>query len=346
MDWEQLSFFDGILKDSPNNNPDKDASEVSKTSLRLLEAFYVSEIPFLDCNYEELYPQLASIIPRDSVCFDSWDLETLIACETVCASICHQINWDYLRYVVFKKTKSENEWVLPENLLNITEDTVKMLLSKYNKPERFRINERTSILRQIGKLAVDAGGFTNLFFDNDGRLLPESLIRSNHFQCAVFVQDPEEKKLQLLLQKLSGYTPLAGLMDFCKPAIDYHLIRCYLRRGLISPKNKLGKEFIFGQNRIERKESTVGALRQLCAELVEKISLYTNLSITEVNQIEWHIGRSICIKGIPDCRLNNHDVGWVKTKFSRCPFYHNCCAAKYNPELLNIEEPVYKGTSY
>lgn len=349
MDIKQISLFsDEMEVNDDAKTKIKLSKEIPNTSKRMLEAFNVSEIPFFECNFENLYPKLASIVPEEAIHFDVWGLEIAIACETVCAAICHQMNWDYLRHAVFEKTCSDIEWVSPDSLSNISSASVTNLFSKYNKPERIRANERTVILRQVGNLAKDHGGFSNLFFDVNGSMLPEEQIHRNFYKCEVFSQDPEEKKLQLLFQKLSNYTPFLQLAHFCKPAVDYHLIRCYLRRGLISPKNKLGKEFIFGSSggRTERKESTIGALRQLCSILVQRISSYTNLSINAVNQVEWHVGRSVCTEGMPDCNLENPDLTWLRAEYNKCPFYSSCCAAKYNHDLLYIEEPLYKGTSY
>lgn len=236
MKSEQMSLFsDGKLED--NTTKECLSKEAPLISTRMLEGFVVADIPFLECDFDITYPKIAHIMPSEIICFDLWGLETTIACETVCAAICHQMNWDYLRYAVFEKTKNDREWVSPQYLSQISEETVKLLFTKYNKPNRIRARERTDILRQVGKLATKLGSFCNLFFDKDRVLLSENQIRNNYFMCPPFSQDPGEKKLQLLFQKLSNYTLLAQLAPFCKPTVDYHLIRCFLRRGLISPKS-------------------------------------------------------------------------------------------------------------
>lgn len=98
--------------------------------------------------------------------------------------------------------------------------------------------------------------------------------------------------------------------------------------------------------RTVRKESTVAALRELCAILIQRISIYTDLSINIVNQIEWYIGRSVCTEDMPDCHLKRADSEWIRLAFDKCPFYSNCCAIRYKPALLSIKEPLYRGTSY
>lgn len=346
MAFEQISLFiDEPTQDCRTKNCNNANIEPPPISERLFESFDASEIPFFGCDFDTLYPQLAEVVPVEKIIFNCWDINVSIACEVICAAICHQMNWDYLRHAVFEKTHRNVSWVNPERLSFISETDVYSMFANYNKPERIRASERTLFLRQIGELARKHGNFSNLFMDNEGNLWPETRIRSNLLDCKVFSHDPSEKKLQLLFQKLSSYRALSHLEYYCKPAIDYHLIRCYLRRGLIFPKNKLATEFMLSTE-ISRKESTMAALRQLCSTLMQRISTYTDLSINSINQIEWHIGRSICIEKNPDCLLCNSDAKWIKQKYEKCPFYNSCCAINFNPNLLNIDEPTYTGPSY
>ena len=239
ISFKQLSFFSEEIDQCTETQSSETANIVTDAvSVRLLDAFDVSEIPFLGCDFETLYPNLKNIVPSETILFDYADINMLIACETVCAAICHQMNWDFLRNAIFKKAKAQPWYLSAESLSNISNRDVRELLAGYGKPERIRSSERADILRNIGRLAVQHGSFANLFFDENAKLLTEVQIRSNLLESTVFSQDPEEKKLQLLLQKLSNYAPLAELQHYCKPAIDYHLIRCFLRRGLLYPKNK------------------------------------------------------------------------------------------------------------
>lgn len=344
ISFEQMTLF----PDKINENIEKEASKKPSTvavSGRLLDAFDVASIPFFGCDFDRVYLELKKSIPGETIVFDYSDINTIIACESVCSAICHQMNWDYLRQAVYKKTLEHSDWLEPESLAVITENEISSLLANYNKPERIRANERAAILRQIGSLAKKHGSFMKIFFEDSGEVLSEFQIRQNLLECSAFSQDPEEKKLQLLLQKLSNYSRLSKLAAFCKPAVDYHLIRCFLRRGLISPKTKLSMDYVLSTE-TQRRESTVGALRQLCGLLIQEISNYTGLSISSINQIEWHIGRSICKEGEPDCYLKGSDSVWAHGKYSKCPFCETCCALNYNHDLLHIEEPTYLGTSY
>lgn len=323
-----------------------ETNDIITISQKISREFDIYEVPFLGCDFEIVYSEIASILPKEAVSFSELSFENSIACEVICAAVCHQMNWDFLRRTILAKTKMDEYWLTGERLLNILEEDVDDLFMHYKKPERIRAKERCEILRDVGRCICNVGKYQSLFLDEEENLLPIDLIRSRLLKCTAFSKDPKEKKLQLLLQKLSNYDKLQKLSVYCKPAIDYHLIRCYLRRGLIRPKTTYAEEYL-KDSTIERKETTVGALRHLCSKLLEDIAWYTELDICTVNSIEWNIGRSVCTQDNPDCYLETDDTIWLKEKYVRCPFYKSCMA-RQNEEngLLHINEPGYKGTSY
>lgn len=350
MNYEQLSLFSNIIEEKTAANKQVlEYADAKRTSLsiseRITDEFDILQIPFIGCDFDVLYPQIARILPPEKIQFDKFGFEKSIACELVCASICHQMNWDILRQAVFNKTQNNITWVNGENLSNITALDIDEMLRDYNRPERIRAEERAKLLQEVGEMVCKAGNYRNIFLDNNMNVLSYKEIRGRLLACTTFSQDPGEKKLQLLLQKLSNLKPLRSLRSYYKPAVDYHLIRCYLRRGLLFPKTQYAESFISNPS-IQRKESTVGAVRKLCSEVMEQICWFTSLDTSTVNLIEWHIGRSICTQKNPDCFLDSNDASWLRTCFSRCPFYDSCIACQYKKNYLTIQEPTYGGTSY
>lgn len=343
MEGEQLSFLHVNVKESKEKK--KSSLVENRVSDEIISAFSISSLPFFGCDYDEVYPQIARLLPAEKICFSSLPFETAMQCEIICAGICHQMNWDFLRGAVLKKTQESPSWVTGLYLKCIQDKEVAELFKTYSKPERIRADERAEILRSLGEWLISFDSAKSVFTDSAGTVLDKKTIRSNLLSCPVFSNDPEEKKLQLLLQKLSVYSQLDKLRNYCEPAIDYHLIRCYLRRGLLYPNSKHGSDYLKNMS-IKRKESTVAAVRQLCSELLINICEYTDLDILTVNQIEWHIGRSVCVQNEPDCFLEKDDAKWLTPYFSKCPFINTCCARCYNNDLLNINEPTYLGSSY
>lgn len=350
MEYLQLSFLPTVEGDENNgkieDNKQKNLKEKNQfISERLKNEFDIMALPFWGCNFDSIYPKLAEIIPREQIVFDSFGQNILIMSEIVCAGICHQMNWDYLRSAIYNKLQEDYNWILPHRLVHIEENEVAELFRSYNKPERVRAKERTRILREIGEWAQAFSDISSIFLDSSGNLLSQINVRKNLLLCNVFAMDIEEKKMQLLFQKMSSYKTFEGLVGYCQPAIDYHLIRTYLRRGLLFAKTEYAKEYIMNQT-AERKESTVAAVRHLCAELMLDICAYSGLNVNCINQIDWHIGRSICLQEKPDCNLEEKESQWLRPYFTACPFCDTCAAKCGNSDLLEMKEPVYKGSSY
>lgn len=342
--YEQLSLFPPLEKEKQQDLGKAEISESTRISEKILNGFTVISIPFIECDFNDVYPILAKIIPKEQTVFDDLPFQTAIIAEMVCASICHQINWDFLRSAVRTKTNISTNWLSPEYLAAISASEVYEMLSSYSKLERIRENERSRILQDLGLWLGNYNSADQVFLDSDGLLLERDVVRSNLLKCNVFSIDPEEKKMQLLLQKLSSFDRLEGLSNYYQPAIDYHLVRVYLRRGLLIAKNKYAIDFVDNFD-VARKESTVAAIRQLCSYLLLEISEYTRLNTGIVNQIEWQIGRSVCIQGNPDCFLLSQEAQWVRKRFNVCPFF-NTCVARCNEKYRNLNEPTYKGMSY
>lgn len=349
MEYEQLSFLtiDNIKKEDKNITEEKviEKEESGIRSEKLLSELEILTLPFLGCNFDSVYKAVFSVIPLEKIRFDKWNKSKLVLSEVICAGICHQMNWDFLRDSIYKKTDRNPEWLEPSSLQTIEDDDIFDLLKEYGKPERIRASERAAIIREIGRWASTFSSIERVFLDPSGMLLSEETIKSNLLQCSAFSKDPEEKKLQLLLQKLSDYPFLSQLSDYCHPAIDYHLIRMYFRRGLIYGRTKYAKEYL--ENPLpERKEETVAAVRHLCSDLVQSLSDYTGLNINSINQIDWHVGRSVCVQGKPDCELQSNDAAWLKEKFTVCPYYDTCVLRINNGDYSKMQEPNYKGESY
>jgi uncharacterized protein (DUF362 family) len=307
-------------------------------------AFEISFPSLFNLNLPTIYKRLNKIIPKENILFDIFDLELSIACEVICATICHQMNWDYLRNAVLEKTTKLPIWVNSEYLSSIKQIEVQDLFSNYGKQHRVRADERKKLLNNLGiSLKNVENKYSNIFFNEIGELKKSEEILNFFNGCAAFSDDPERKKIQILLQSLSKYPALSKLIEYSNPAIDYHIIRNYLRRGLVFPLTNFTKTLLYDWN--VKSERTIGILRSFCSEAMRKISLASDISINKVNNIDWWIGRSVCLHDEPDCLLINDDSYWLKTEFSKCPFYYYCDAIRDN-KLLTINEPNYFGSSY
>lgn len=347
MQYEQLKLFpfdDGSKINKADGDLQKSKLNVN-VSEKIAGEFAIQTLPFLGCDFDVKYPIIKELVPKEAITFVEFGMEQAIMCEIISAAICHQINWDYLRKRIYEKTKSSPEWLHFKHLETINVDEVYNMLSTYDKEERIRAKERCEIINEIGNWAKRFIDIKKVFFKSEGTLWDYDVIHNNMLLCSVFSKDPQEKKLQLLIQKLSAIESMEALSLYYRPAIDYHLIRSYIRRGLVYSKTKHAREYI-ENNLAERTEKTVAAIRIHCADMMYEISIYTGLDINIINLIEWHVGRSICTQDKADCKLETEDSQWLKPVFKTCPFYNTCMARCCNQDYLNIQEPNYHGSSY
>jgi hypothetical protein len=315
-------------------------------SENITEAFDATEYSFWMIDFKNIYTKIANSLPQRNSTFPNLSIENAIGCEVVCAAICHQINWDFLRNAVYEMTLQDVTWLHPKKLAKITSVKVLQLLGNYNKSERIREKERCSLLRSLGS-SLSAMGYSywDIFFSADSAIRSSDGILNVLNLSKAFSGDPEGKKTQLLLQNLSDYEELSILSTYCKPAIDYHIIREFLRRGLVRPTNQKAYDFILKPD-VQRKELTVAALRKVCSDVFYTLQWITSCDITTINTIEWWIGRSVCLKECPDCELKEDSSQWLKFNFEKCPFYESCHAIQADSRFLNIVEPNYQGNSY
>lgn len=344
MCYEQLTLFP-FEENEKSKELLKQEKQIVNYSIKMASEFAIQDLPFLGCDFDVVYPKIEQILPKEKVIFEEFGTENAMLCEIISAGICHQINWDYLRKQIYLKTKSTPSWLLLNNLACISEEEVYEILSTYDKKERIRAKERRDIIREIGDWGRKYKGINNIFFKNNKLILDYEKIHNNLCDCSAFGNDPQEKKLQLLIQKLSMLENMGELAKFYRPAVDYHLIRNYLRRGLVYCKTKYGEELI-KNNFKERQERTMAAVRMHCSNMMTEISIYTGIDVSKVNLIEWHIGRTVCTQEKADCELRTSKAQWLKPTFTKCPFYNTCLARCCNQEYLNIQEPKYNGSSY
>ena len=337
--------------------------EVEKSPINYIKSFSFAKVKYSNDVYNDFavnksrigfhaemlemtYKVLSTIVPKEVVQFTQLPIEHGVVCEMICSAICHQMNWDFLRSAVLKKTLSEPNWIDAINLSTIQAEEVEALFDGYDKPERIRAEERANLLKVLGTTFVDfSRGFKEIFFMEDRSPQVSFAILSKLSLCSVFTNDPVEKKVQLLLQKLSTYKGFEDVGNICKPTIDYHIIRSFLRRGFLVPKTKYAREFVTTD--AIRTEQTVGAIRKHCTEIINLLSKITGQSIATVNNIEWWLGRSVCIENCPICDLETKETEWLFPYFNVCPFKKVFCYSSLNKkENIQYSAPNYQGNSY
>jgi len=324
--------------------------EKEKTSNRIVKsrrvesAFDINPLQiFLDA---EVYQRILKVIPKGRVSFHSFGLEKVLACEVICAAICHQINWDFLRKSVYDAIFNGAKWWRPENIGKVDANTIKSLLLDSPKKERIRAEERSEMLCSLSSLFNNnLKSFSDLFGVNEiGKQYSRTNIVENLRKAPVFSEDPGNKKLQVILHSLAHSKIIYGVEELCEPAIDYHIMRLYLRRGDIFPVSKVGREFLYDKK--SRQASTVTAFRSVVSEALRYACSVSRLPVHIVNTVEWWVGRSVCLRDVPDCELNGNSSAWLHPITQKCPFSRTCFGYNCNRTLLSIGEPIYAGRLY
>jgi len=355
---DQIIFFNDANSKNINNNPN-DTQMSSAYSKRIYNSFKECNFKFSlwAMNLPEIYRDIVKVIPDETISFSLFPIKTAILCEFISAAICHQINWDYIRSKIKDRVKVNPKWITTENLSKINEFEIRELLSDYHRTERIDAIGRTKILRELADTYKETG-FERIFYSKSGLPNGFEYIRQQLLCSKTFSGDFVEKKLQLLLMKLSAYDDFKSFGNKCKPTIDYHLIRMYIRRGFLMPRNSSSINFVFSDT-IHR-ENTLAAVRKHCANIVYSLRDITGLNIVEINLADWWIGRSVCIEGSPDCLMKKKESQWLKKRFDKCPFYEFCLAQNSdftqlildkfeknkNLDLKGIDSPNYSGNNY
>jgi hypothetical protein len=217
--------------------------------------------------------------------------------KTLFISVCHQMNWDVLQSAMA-------EWLLPDvrsrldALAATTPRQISVLLQDYPKQERVRAVERSRMLRETAqnlKEMLAAGGRLSKLLENP-LLGGPSGFYDTIATIPAFTGDPFDKKARVLAHDLHR----EGIVTFgdpenMRPAVEYHLIRLYLRSGRVVPTSDAVRDELLGGDRPARPR-LVKLLRGAVDVAMRQTALYSGIDIASLNYLEWQIGRSICVE--------------------------------------------------
>lgn len=281
--------------------------------------------------------------------WNSYSPEVQLLFKTAFISICHQINWDYLQHTLSQKILTNDADTL-DILQSVSAKTISSWLEDYPKKERIRAQERAFLIRDVGKKIA-----TN--FDSDlqefYKTLSNATLGNNQFEKTMDIfeayrKDPLKKKTNVLTHDLTTENIIQFRdQENLKPAVDYHIIRTYLRTGRVIPKDKALFKFFKGapnpRNYITKK------LRETVNEAVKLTAHYAGINVAEVNYIEWQIGRNACTNKEPICqnkRTNHLPFSIKKLAPTACPYEKECLAFNKMEEFIEFEEPIFITSLY
>jgi uncharacterized protein (DUF362 family) len=345
---QQLSVSSSEKMDVVDTGPLSD-SDISLRSLIRPSALIKEwiQVPLIDnALAANSLKAIIDIMPREKVDFTDLGKRAAAQCELITAAICHQINWDFLRQRIKEETiKDPHRWEI-NRIRAIKSGEIEEMLTGYPRTERIRARERAKMLRELSVLFTSTDySFLDVLDEVGPNLVGSHGLLSLLCRSRVFSEDPEMKKAYVLVHSLYR-SKLWRCNDELniRPAIDYHIMRLYIRRGNVCARTKEGEKYL--KESVRRRPSTTSALRALVAEAMWAVAGFSGKSIVDVNGAEWWIGRTVCVRQAPDCNLMSEESAWLRGRFSACPSKDVCSAIGMDQSLLNAQEPRERSTFY
>lgn len=281
--------------------------------------------------------------PTEEHPWSGFPLPIQLSFKIAFVSVCHAFNWDFLQGRMADELLKKPEKII-ERLAHLSAKEFAGWLKEYPKQERVRAIERTKLLRNVGKVIQEKwdGDAGQILSDCNGQLTGDQGFLALLDEFEAFSADPLRKKSQVLAHDLLR----EGAIDFIDkekiaPAIDYHIIRSYLRTGRVVPKDTSLNPYLSGHP--NPRPRLVTKLRETVAQAAELTAFYAGISVPDLNYVEWQIGRAICTAKNPSCthvergNMPNDVANLVELA---CP-YSSFCEAHLIDEYQMYQEPVF-----
>lgn len=258
-------------------------------------------------------------------------------------SVCHAFNWDFLQGRMAAELLKQPDQLVAR-LASLSANEFGGWLRDYPKQERVKATERSKLLRNVGKVIQEkwGGDSGELLACCAGRINGASGFLTLLDEFDAFRVDPLRKKSQVLVHDLLR----EGAVDFVDkeevlPAIDYHIMRTYLRTGRVVPRKLSLNPYLAGHP--NPRPRLVRKLRESVAKAAELTAFYAKISVPDLNYVEWQIGRAICDAIKPSCTSVDllglpRDVSVLLD--AECP-YAGFCEAHLIQQYSMYQEPRF-----
>lgn len=271
----------------------------------------------------------------------STDPALAIFAEMTAAALCHSTNWARLRNGILSLARSGT---LASSAMGELNDA------------GFRTVFADSFSPSISDWDVRHAAFDQVIrlFDHNAEEVRQTFLTEGatvggtqgayHFldRLPAFAMDPNRKKSRILIQQLIRtelFDPADA--DEVLPAIEYHILRLYLRTGRVSH----AKDGIRSPSMSSR-ATALPSLTKL-RRAVEVAMRYTadaaELPMIDLNEAEWQIARSFCVHGEPRCdgpHLPGKPIAAdiLRTGDGGCPA-RGACDVYRDPGISAVNEP-------
>lgn len=269
--------------------------------------------------------------------------EVAFLVECLAASVCHATNWDRLRGHVIGVAAKDPHNVDPKRLAGLEFEQFIDDFGPAFADEVDDLPRRHGMFTRVAAAFADGGVLSDVRSLTAG---PQALagpagLYARLDRLEPFRADPQRKKARVFVQQLLRFRLLTPLDPAeLRPATEYHLIRLYLRTQRVTHMNGTWPAAPAGATSdLENITSLRGAVEQAMRYTAEA----AGLTIADVNEIEWQVGRSYCERDAPRCsgpfRPDKPVSGTIaRARGGRCPFGEVCDAAR-DSSLARLIEP-------
>lgn len=229
-------------------------------------------------------------------------------------SICHSINWDFLMGDLARDLFSLTHGFEAENVIQLEYPSFKRLFRTYRRSDgSVGYTRRLRNLKKIAALLSERKELINEL-STDYRIASPEYVRSLLEELPVYNEDPLRKKLHVLIKEFVKRRLVMGVnLADLEPAIDYHIMRLYLRTGRITIRD--GELLIRLVHRRPVRIEQITKLRAVVSEAIKYTSWISDIPVAILNDLEWLFARSACRRNDVQC-LNGRNCEFASWCFS------------------------------
>jgi len=247
--------------------------------------------------------------------------------------ICNRMNWDFVLGQFAKDLWELTQGFSPDTLESIDRSVFRKAFGTYRRDDgSLNYAARLENLKAIARYVRRHDSIQDVLSSQTvlGNQGAASLIS----QAPVYKDDPLLKKCNALLHELVRRNLIQVIdADEISPAIDYHIMRLYLRTGRVRITDDDLVTRLVRRNGI--RIEVITEIRKAVADALKYTAWLAKVSVSTLNDIEWAFTRRSC----------RRDHVWCGDQSKKCPLDHFCLSA-FEPVQDMITEPESRHGHY
>lgn len=271
----------------------------------------------------------------------STDPARAVLADFLAAAVCHGTNWDRLRQHLFGVAINPDLFTAVRFASLTFDQFIKEFGVAFGDVSD--LAERHQFFCAIGKaFSRDDELFCGKRLASEPQRVggPDGLYAQLDL-LAPFRADPHRKKSRVLVQQLirDGLLKVVDPHDL-RPAIEYHLVRLYLRTGRVVHTDSSHN---WGHENRATDVRSITALRGAVEHAMHYTAGSAELDVLQTNEIEWQIARSFCDRTTPRCqgppRQDKPVLPSIAAAAGGCCIFATTCDGPRNASVAYLVEP-------